>query len=664
MSRRRRSRSNPAAELLETRKVLSALTLMPDFLQERLPATATSFPSLTVNVFANDTGAGMQITELQSLALGTTELLPVGNGVEAGTVRFTPGPEFRGRGSFQYAVTDASGQTATAAVFVHFDQEPGPYTFQVLTAPEVTAAPGVASPLVADDGTAAIQISYNGPLSASAGVLLRWSFLSGSFSGLQFPGDFTTDTIRSDATFYPNSGGAAWIYGSIAGVNAILADLEYLPKRGFSAPDGVTLNVGSWLYSGIGVNIESVHGSLSVKVAEPDSAPQAVDDFFSVRTSLESTLLDVLGNDQSGIADGTMEIVDSHLGGHSQASLTIDPQTQQLVYQPPVGFMGTDVIAYTVRNAAGVEAQGRVEVNVMPPILAILSTTQNSTNLEVINAETMGQISQFEVFSRVAADSIVEVADLDNDGFMEIVVLQTGGERRMRSFNAWGGMLTDTVMQPFGSRFSGPLDLSIGDLDDDGKAELVVAASTPRGYEIKAVDSSTGVTEMAFTMRGMTGVPQIAVNEDTDEIVVLGRTPGGGVAMAMVDTDSVRPMQVTRRTLVSDRDARTLQRQNGTLTSMTLSTADLNGDGVTEAVVAMTFRSGAARVMTAGATGNPQVMISTKVNSSTRSMLLPAPSLLSDNTNMAGWWSGTSVGMLDSVATPLQRRRIIGVALG
>ncbi|MFM7833056.1 MAG: FG-GAP-like repeat-containing protein, partial [Planctomycetaceae bacterium] len=272
-----------------------------------------------------------------------------------------------------------------------------------------------------------------------------------------------------------------------AGVNAILADLEYVPKRGFSAPDGVTLNASSWLYSGIGVNIESVHGSLSVKVAEPDSAPQAVDDFFSVRTSLESTLLDVLGNDQSGIADGTMEIVDSHLGGHSQASLTIDPQTQQLVYQPPVGFMGTDVIAYTVRNAAGVEAQGRVEVNVMPPILAILSTTQNSTNLEVINAETMGQISQFEVFSRVAADSIVEVADLDNDGFMEIVVLQTGGERRMRSFNAWGGMLTDTAMQPFGSRFSGPLDLSIGDLDDDGKAELVVAASTPRSYEIKAV---------------------------------------------------------------------------------------------------------------------------------------------------------------------------------
>jgi len=664
MSRRRRTRTNHLAELLEIREVLSALTLMPDFVQEKLPATATSFPSLTVNVLANDTGVGMQITELQSLGFGTTELLPVGNGVAAGTVRFTPGPEFRGRGSFQYVVTDASGQTSTAAVFVHFDQEPGPYRFQVLTVPQVTAAPGVASPLVADDGTAAIQISYSGQLPASVGVLLRWSFVSGSFSGLQFPGDFTTDTIRSDATFYPNSGGTAWIYGSISGVNAILADLEYVPKRGFSAPDGVTLNVGSWLYSGIGVNIDTVHGSLSVKVAEPDLAPQAVDDFFSVRTSLESTLLDVLGNDQSGIADGTMEIVDSHLGGHSQASLTIDPQTQQLVYQPPVGFMGTDVIAYTVRNAAGVEAQGRVEVNVMPPILAILSTTPNSTNLEVINAETMGQISQFEVFRRAAADSIVEVADLDKDGFMEIVVLQTGGERRMRSFNAWGGMLTDTVMQPFGSRFSGPLDLSIGDLDDDGKAEMVVAASTPRGYEIKAVDSSTGVTEMTLTMRGMTGAPQIAVNEDTDEIVVLGRTPGGGVAMAMVDTDAGGPMKVTRRTLVSDRDARTLQRQNGTLTSMTLSTADLNGDGATEAVVAMTFRSGAARVITAGATGNPQVMMSTKVNSSTRSMLLPAPGLLSDNTSMVGWWSGTSVGMLDSVATPLQRRRLIGVALG
>jgi len=157
---------------------------------------------------------------------------------------------------------------------------------------------------------------------------------------------------------------------------------------------------------------------------------------------------------------------------------------------------------------------------------------------------------------------------------------------------------------------------------------------------------------------------QIAVNEDSDEIVVVGRTAGGGVAMAMMDVDSRTPQQITRRTLISDRDARTLQRQNGTLTSMTLSTADLNGDGVTEAVVAMTFRNGAARVMTAGSTGNPETMMSSRVNSGTRSLILAAPSLLSENTSMVGWWSSTSLGMLDSVATPLQRRRIVGVALG
>jgi hypothetical protein len=97
---------------------------------------------------------------------------------------------------------------------------------------------------------------------------------------------------------------------------------------------------------------------------------------------------------------------------------------------------------------------------------------------------------------------------------------------------------------------------------------------------------------------------------------------------------------------------------------MTLSTADLNGDGFTEAVVAMTFRNGAARVMTADSAGNPATMMSSRVNSGTRSLILAAPSLLSENTSMVGWWSSTSIGMLDSVATPLQRRRIIGVALG
>ncbi|MGV2337151.1 MAG UNVERIFIED_CONTAM: hypothetical protein LVR18_24685 [Planctomycetaceae bacterium] len=172
------------------------------------------------------------------------------------------------------------------------------------------------------------------------------------------------------------------------------------------------------------------------------------------------------------------------------------------------------------------------------------------------------------------------------------------------------------------------------------------------------------MTEMAVTMRGMTGVPQTCQsNEETDEIVVLGRTPGGGVAMAMVDTRpaDLRPMQVTRRTLVSDRDARTLQRQNGTLTSMTLSTADLNGDGVTEAVVAMTFRSGAAQSHDSGGNRQPAGHDQYKSEQQHPQHVAAGPSLLSDNTNMAGWWSGTSVGMLDSVATPLHA--VVSLAL-
>jgi hypothetical protein len=68
--------------------------------------------------------------------------------------------------------------------------------------------------------------------------------------------------------------------------------------------------------------------------------------------------------------------------------------------------------------------------------------------------------------------------------------------------------------------------------------------------------------------------------------------------------------------------------------------------------------------MTADSAGNPATMMSSRVNSGTRSLILAAPSLLSENTSMVGWWSSTSIGMLDSVATPLQRRRIIGVALG
>jgi hypothetical protein len=399
-------------------------------------------------------------------------------------------------------------------------------------------------------------------------------------------------------------------------------------------------------------------------VEEQEFAPRPGNDLFVVRTSLEPTFLDVAANDESGVVSNVLELMDVQLGGHSSATVSIDADSQRLVYQPPVGFMGTDVITYVVRNAAGIEAQGRVEVNVMPPILALLSTTGSSTRLEVINAETMGNISQFEAFSGAAVDSLVEVADLDSDGFMEIVVWQTGGERRMRSFNAHGGLLTDTVMAPFGSRFSGPMDLAIGDLDDDGRAEMVVAGTTSRGYEVRAIDIATGQTEMSMSMRGMTGTPQVAVNEESDEIVILGRSAGGGVTMAMLDVDGNNPQQVIRRTLINDRDARNLQRQNGPITSLTLSTADLDGNGATDAVVGMTFRNGAARVMTAGGSGAVQTMLSTRLVGGTQRLLLPASNLFTASGAMVGWWSSTSLGMFDSAADPLTRPRIIAVALG
>ena len=56
MPRRTRLRRSTAIEQLEVRQVLSALTLMTDTFQSTLPANATSFPTVTVNVLDNDTG--------------------------------------------------------------------------------------------------------------------------------------------------------------------------------------------------------------------------------------------------------------------------------------------------------------------------------------------------------------------------------------------------------------------------------------------------------------------------------------------------------------------------------------------------------------------------------------------------------------------------------
>jgi hypothetical protein len=662
-SANRRLRRPFSTESLEVRLVPSAMSLQADMVQIALSPTATTFPPATVDVLANDSGSNLRITSFSESGLGRVERLVAAGPGGRDLLRYVPGPTFRGGyDGFIYTVADSNGVSATERVSIGYAIEGAVFSWKVEAPAELSTTAGTPLPFRSETGQSRVTISYSGDAGVSVGVLLRWGFAEGAVPGPQFPGKFTNSLVRTDAAFYSFDSGYAWLTGTIAGVNALLSETVYVPERGFSAPGGIGLTVQAHLYSAIGVGLDTQLANVLVRVQNVANAPTALDDEFVVRTSTEPTLLDVLANDVAA-GPGGLEIVSVQLAGHSQAVVSIDAASEKISYQPPAGFIGSDILAYTVRNAAGVEALARVEVTVMPPIMAIATSDGRTTRIEVVNAETQGWVTEFEAFPSVGTgDPQVEVADVNGDGMSEILVWQ-GGTGRMRTFNIYGGLVDDDVMQPFGSRFTGSTDFSVGDLDDDGRSELVFVGSTPRGFELRAMDPDTGRIEMSTLMRGLTGTPLVSVDGTTDQVTVLGRSRGGAVLMAMMDVDSATPNRVISRTLMSDRDVRAIERQNGSITSLTLTSADLDNNGSSEAIVGMTFRRGAVRVMSADSSGRTRMMMNGTA-AGARAVLLPGSDLFEAAGMSAGWWNGSSLGMLNDAAAPMIRRRIRGVAMG
>jgi hypothetical protein len=204
-----------------------------------------------------------------------------------------------------------------------------------------------------------IQIDYSGFEGAKAGVYLSWEFTEFFSVGQRFVGELLSRN-SSELGVYPASNGL-WMFGDIADVNRILANLYFKPADGYSSETGIRLNGSAFLYSSIGVNYGSVHSSTLVKTTKQPNAvdPVAVDDYFASVDRTTPTSLDILANDDlkafaANPAEVTLEITPA---AHSDATVEWDPVTRKIVYTP--GFLGAynvrhgDQFAYTLRTPNG-----------------------------------------------------------------------------------------------------------------------------------------------------------------------------------------------------------------------------------------------------------------------------------------------------------------------
>lgn len=340
------------------------LTNENDLVNITIPSDATSFPDVVIDALANDKGTGLRIVEVGVPATGTAtiEQDPANPGRDV--VRYTPAEQAARYDRFSYTTEDANGNRSTSFISVNYEQDPQGFRGFSVDVPEnVIASPGSSTAFLGADGTPLIRVNYDGDQPAKVGILLNWAPPEGYFVGDRFAGTLKTKANVDDASFGPSLTGSVWIFGSIPGVNQILANLEYEPAAGFAAPEGIRLNVFAFLY-GV-VNVDTVLTGIDITVPRASQSPIAVDDFFKVSSLDETVELDVLIND---IADSTalgtgLQITSISQPFNSDALITFDNATGKITYTGgKYNFLGFDQFAYKIKNKLGVESQGIVTI--------------------------------------------------------------------------------------------------------------------------------------------------------------------------------------------------------------------------------------------------------------------------------------------------------------
>ncbi len=166
------------------------------------------------------------------------------------------------------------------------------------------------------------------------------------------------------------------------------------------------------------------------------------------------------------------------------------------------------------------------------------------TTLHVLDAKNGNDLSGFypygsnsEVGARVAA------GDLNGDGTADVIAVPLGSTR-ISAFRLTGGAPFRTI-DAFGGEISGPISIAAGNLTGDARAEIIAAAPTSSGAEVKIFNPATGTAETTLSAYGGESVTSVAVaigdvNGDGKRDIVLSADTLGGTEVEAIDTDGVQ----------------------------------------------------------------------------------------------------------------------------
>lgn len=232
-------------------------------------------------------------------------------------------------------------------------------------------------------------------------------------------------------------------------------------------------------------------------------------------------------------------------------------------------------------------------VGTSTPILVTGANAGSLPEVRVFNATTDAQILSFLAYDASFRGGVrVAVGDVTGDGFPDIVTgAGAGGGPHVRVFDGRTGAQVPGAIGSFfayvGS-FTGGVFVAAGDINGDGRADVITGAGAGGGPHVRVFDGATGALIRDFfaytsTFRGGVSVAAGDVNGDGTVDIITGAGAGGG--------PHVRVFTGVGLTLVRDFFAYS----GNFLGGVFVSAGDIDGDGRADIITG------------AGAGGGPHV---------------------------------------------------------